>query len=431
MASARLTSAKSLLSRRSVLRNAICLTGILALTVLPGLSSKTQIRRASVVKPAEIQLSSHTPAGALIEPLADSANPGQRPLRQFNHTSSPAGTKQTASHSPAPNAKPESEITIIPKIDVFVSAPHLWADGQTPAVLYVSLKAVKGNETWNYTPREEMVFQLEPRNALFVPSRVKIGPGATTSEPAALTAKQPIRLQVTCSPERKYAGLAITSPQPENIEFITPIDSIGIEPLPISDTCQVNVATHFEVFLYNKNDPQKTRLHPRSPVLVQVVSESGNGTITTKQPVQLTETEFSTFVDYVGTKTGADTVKAIASYEGSQILGLTDRKIVFPLWIFLSGLAGSVLGSGVRYYKATPSGQKKIFLESLFYGVVVCIILIIYPPGTKLPQISIYLQPLLIFVLGALVGAYGPQSLNWVLSFIPVKGGQQGSAGGP
>src|SRR2546421_2076766 len=260
MASARLTTAKSLLSRRSVLRDAICLTGILAVTVLPGLSSK-KIRQASVVKPTEIQWSSRAPAAALIEPLTDSATPGQRPLRQFNHAFS-AGQVQTVSPSPAPKAKPESDITIIPKIDVFVSAPHLWADGQTPAVVYISLKAVKGNETWNYAPREELVFQLEPRNALFVPSRVKIAPGATTSEPASLTAKKPIILPVTCSPERKYAGLAITNPQPENIEFITPIDAIGIE--SVSATCQVNVAIPFEIFLYNKNDPKKTRLRPRS-----------------------------------------------------------------------------------------------------------------------------------------------------------------------
>jgi hypothetical protein len=404
------------------LRNAICLTGILAVTVLPGISSTTPIRRAIVVKPAEIQLSSRTPAAPLIEPSTDSATPEQRALRQFNHASAPAGRKQTASHSPPLSAKTEGDITIIPKIDVFVSAPHLWADGQTPAVLYISLKAVKGNESWNYTPREELVFQLEPRSALFVPSRVKIAPGATTSEPASLTAKQPIRLQVTCSPERKYAGLVITNPQPENIEFTTPIDSIGIE--SVSDTCQVNVAIPFEIFLYNKNDPKKTRLRPRSPISVQVVSESGNGNIT-KQPVQLTENEFSKFVQYVGTKTGADTIKAIASYEDSQILGLTDRKIVLPLWIFLSGLAGSLLGSAVRYYKANPSGQNKIFLESLFYGVVVCIILIIYPVGTRLPEISNYLQPLLIFVLGALVSAYGPQSLHWALSFIPKGGGQE------
>ena len=79
----------------------------------------------------------------------------------------------------------------------------------------------------------------------------------------------------------------------------------------------------------------------------------------------------------------------------------------------------------MRYYKTTPSGQRMIFLESLFYGGVVCIILIIYPVGTKLPEISNYIQPLLLFVLGALVSAFGPQSLHWALSFIPKGGAEQ------
>ena len=119
---------------------------------------------------------------------------------------------------------------------------------------------------------------------------MKIAPGASTSEPANLTAKKPIKLQVTCAPERKYAGLAITNPQTEIIEFITPIDAIGIE--SASDTCQVNIAVPFEIFLYNRKDPNKTRLSPRSPITVQVVSESGNGKIITEQPVQLTEANF-------------------------------------------------------------------------------------------------------------------------------------------
>jgi hypothetical protein len=417
MASARLISAKLLLSRRAVLRNAICLSGILAVIVLPSLRSKPQIHLASEVKPIEIQLSSSTPAGTLIGSLTDSVIPGQHPLHQFNHTSLPANQEQAPSRPQAIKAKRESDLTIIPKIDVYVSAPQLWADGQTPAVVSISLKAVKGSETWNYAPREELVFELESRNVIISPSRVKIAAGATTSEPAIITAKKADIVPLTCTPERQYAGLVITNPQPENIEFITPIDAIGIE--SSSDTCQVNIAVPFEIFLYNKKDPNKTRLRPRSPISVQIVSESGNGKITTGLPIQLTEAEFSKYIDYVGTKTGADTIKAIASYKDSQIFGINDHKIVFPLWIFLSGLAGSLLGSGVRFYRTIPSGQNLIFFESLFYGVVVCIILIIYPVGTKLPEISNYTQPLLLFVLGALVSAYGPQSLHWALSFVP------------
>jgi hypothetical protein len=409
MASARLTSAKSLLNRRSALRSVICLLGIFAVIVLSGLNSRTEIQR-----------SNSTTAVALIERLTDSATPGQRPQRQFNHAASPASQQQTASHSRVP--APQGDFTIVPKIYV-EPAQHLWADGQTPAVLYISLKAEKGNQSWDYTAREELVFQLEPRNALFSPKQVKIVPGANTSEPATLMAKQPGKLPVTCSPARKYDGLAITNPPPENIEFIPPIDAIGIESR--SDTCQVNIAVPFEVFLYNRNDLQKTRLRPPSPISVQLISESGNGKIITSQPVRLTEAEFSKYVDYVGTKTGADTITAMASYGNDQIKGFTDRQIVFPLWIFLSGLAGSVLGAGVRYLRAKRLERNKDFVESLFYGVVVCIILIIYPVGTKLPEINNFIQPLLLFVLGALVSAEGPPSLQWALSFIPKRGGQE------
>lgn len=420
MASARLTSAKYFLSRNAIWRNPICVIGALAVIALPSLSSKTQMRRANIVEPTLIHTSSGVQSASLIRPTNVPSE--QHPLRDSTRASNHVGQRQTSLHSAASNSKLKSDITVIPKIEVFVSAPHLWADGQTPAVIYISLKAVNGNETWNYAAREELVFQLEPRNALFDPALVKIAPGATTSEPTTLTAKRPIKLQVTCTPERKYEGLAITKSQPEDIEFITPIDAIGIE--PVSDTCPVNVAIPFEIFLYSRKDPQKTRLRPRNSISVQVVSESGNGNIT-KQPVPLTQQELSKFVEYVGTKPGGDTIKAIASYEGSRIEGRSDRKIVFPLWIFLSGLAGSTLGSGVRYFKAEPSERNMmIFFESLFYGVVVCIILIIYPIGTKLPQIVTFIQPLLTFVLGALVSAGGPQSLYWALSFIPKPTGQ-------
>lgn len=421
MASAPLTSAKSFLARRGVLRNAVCLTGILALTVLPNVSSKRYTPLASEVKPTRIEVPGDR-SPSLLETLNDSAVSRQRQPLGFNLAISPATQKKASARSRSSKANLEGDIKIVPKIDVHVSAPQLWADGQTPAVVYISLKAVKGDQTWNYEATEELVFQLEPRNALFSPSRVKILPGSDTSEPASLIAKQPIKLQVTCSPERKYAGLAIVTPQTETIEFITPIDAIGIE--SASATYQVNVAIPFEIFLYNQKDPGKKRLRPRSPISVEVISESGNGKLT-KQPVQLTANEFSKFIHYVGTKTGGETIVANASYEGEQIRGMTSREIVFPLWVFLSGFAGSLLGSAVRYYKTTPSERNNAFFESLFYGVVICILLILYPVGTKLPEISNYIQPLLLFALGALVSVYGPQSVHWALSFIPKGAGQE------
>ena len=419
MPSNRPTSAKSLLSRRAVSRKAFCLTGILAVTVLTGFGSQTQIQRAGVAKPAETQ---RTPAATLIG--TDGRITGQPPP-QFNVASSFVG-QNPAPSSPRPSkAKPGGERTIIPKIEVDRSAANFRADGATPVIIYISLKEVNGNEAWPYIPSEELLFQLElePRSALISPSQVKISPGAHTSEPASLTAKRPDKLQVTCTPVRKYAGLAITKPQPEIIVFITPIDAIGIESASSSD--QVNVAIPFEIFLYNKKDPAKKRLSPRSPITVEVISESGNGKITA-QPVQLTENEFSKFIHFVGTKTGAETIVANASYEGEQIRGMTNRKIVFPLWVFLSGFFGSLLGAGVRYYKTKPLERTKFdYLESLFYGVVVCILVILYPPGTKLPDITHYIQPLLLFVLGALVGVYGQPSVHWALSFIPKGASQQ------
>jgi hypothetical protein len=407
MASARLTSAKSLLSQRSVLRYAICLPGIFAVIVLSGLNSRT-----------EIQQSDEPPAVALIEGFADSATPGHSPQKQKNHASSPAGQKSSASHSKLP----AGDFTVVPKIYVD-PAPFLWADGETPAIVYISLKAEKGDQSWDYPAPEELVFQLEPRNALFSPKQVKIARGAITSEPATLTAKQPGNFRVTCSPTQRYAGPPIKNPQAENIEFISRINAIGIESR--SDTYQVNSVVPLEVFLYDKTDLQKTRLRPSGPISVQLISETGNGKIITTQPVQLTDAEFSKYIDYVGTKTGEDTITAMASYGNEQIKGSIRRTILFPLWIFLSGFAGSVLGSGVRYLRARRSERNKDLLESLFYGVVVCIILIIYPIGTKLPEISNFMQPLLLFVLAALVSVGGPQSLQWALSFIPNRGGQE------
>ncbi|HBB95577.1 MAG TPA: hypothetical protein DC054_09310 [Blastocatellia bacterium] len=109
------------------------MTGVFAVTALPCLNLKTHTRRERVAKPAEFELSNGTQTAAVIKPLTDGAPSVESSLKYFNHASSPAG--QIASHSQTPNVKPEDDITIIPKIDVFVSAPHLWADGQTPAVV--------------------------------------------------------------------------------------------------------------------------------------------------------------------------------------------------------------------------------------------------------------------------------------------------------
>ena len=416
MASARLDSATCFLRQKSVSRNLIRVIGVLLVIALVIFgSSKT---KTGVVNSTGIHVSSDVASPNLMGPTSVSAEP--HTLDYSNSALKPEDPQRASLQSPAGKPKPKGEITIIPKIEVFVAASALWADGQTPALIYISLKATNGKETWNHPAEEEMLFQLEPRTTQFDPAVVKIAPGKNTSEPATLTSKHPIKLQVTCTPERRYEGLAVATAQPQDIEFVTPIDAIGIE--PVSGTCPLNVSMPIEIFLYNKKDP-KTRLPPRSPISVQVVSESGNGNIT-NQPVQLTQQELSRFIGYVGTKAGRDMIKAIASYEGLPIEGRTDRRIVFPLFVFLSGVAGSMLGAGLRHFKAAPSKRRMIFLESLFYGVVICIILIMYPPGTKLPEISNFLQPLLIFVLGALVSAFGPPSVHWALSFIPKTGGQ-------
>ena len=167
MASVRLTGAISCLRRTAILQNAIRFTCVLAVTLLPTFSPNTEIRLASATKPDEIQLLSSAPAAALIEPLSGSAIAAKDPLRRLNHA--PQGDKKrTVSGSAAPKAKSKSDVTIVPKIEV--SAPYFWADGHTPAVVYVSLKAKNGDEMWNYEAQEELVFQLEPRNALsFLP----------------------------------------------------------------------------------------------------------------------------------------------------------------------------------------------------------------------------------------------------------------------
>jgi hypothetical protein len=305
--------------------------------------------------------------------------------------------------------------TIVPKISV-VSSPPFWS-GESVVTIIISLQEVKDNQRWIYRPQQAISFVLEPRNASFAPAIIRIPRGEDHSEPTTLTSTQTGIVQVTCIPDRAYEGLAIQNAEPAPIQFLEPIDRIGLE--PVEGKSQVNIATLFEVFLYNHKDP-KTKLRPASAISVQLASENGNGSVA-EEVVQLTNQDFSKLVHYVGTKTGRDRVVALAHYENRPLGGKSERQILFPLWIFLSGLVGSVVGSLVRSLISDSPKRGRVFLESFVFGLIFCFIVILFPLGTRLPHISNFLQPLLILALAALVSSLGPEFLKLLLSFVPAR----------
>lgn len=325
-------------------------------------------------------------------------------------TSQNGRADQRDARQPVANARSENEeIIVVPKMNV--SSQRLSADGD-PALITISLEGVRGSEKWVYKATEEIGFHLEPRNSSFTSSTVKILPGQSVSETTKLTAKRPETVEVSCTPERRHSDLTIKSCQPVKIEFVVPIDSVGIEPL--SDQSPINIPAVFQVYLCNQKDP-KTPLVPANEVSVDLSSQNGNGTVAEKT-VKLTTSDSSRLVHYVGTRTGQDAILAVGTYEKTPIKGRSDRLIFFPWWTFFAGLAGALVGSLVRIIIGDRARKFQNFIESFAFGFVFCLIVIFFPTGTSLPQISDYVQPGLVLAFAILVGILGPEFLKQLIS---------------
>jgi hypothetical protein len=300
-------------------------------------------------------------------------------------------------------------ITVIPKINF--KGDKLWADGATPVVIWISLEAVKGSERWIYQPTEEIVFHLEPSTSSFAPATVKVLPGQSKSTETILSAKTQGSVEVSCTQDRPHNGLTILPCPPVKMDFVFPIDSITIEPVS-GDSLPINIVRPFRVFLCNRKNPTK-ELQPPTDVLIELESENGNGNIS-ESTITLKNNATSHLVRYMGTRLGNDAIIANGTYLGGPIKGNSARTISFPRVTFLIGLFGAVLGSLLRSWLSDEPRKKKAFAEALGCGLVFCLIVILFPAGTKL-GIQEHVQPWLIFAFAFLVSLL-PEGIKKVVS---------------
>lgn len=317
-----------------------------------------------------------------------------------------------------PAKKPAEALTIFPKI-IVLSSPPFWATGTNTVVMKISLEAIRGNQRIIYKQHPKISLILRPANASFSNIRVDIPDGSDESDPFTLTSSKADVIEVTCAPDSNYSGPLIAQPEPAKIVFIEPIDKIGIE--PVFDESLINVGATFRVFLYNEADLKKKHLSPADAVTVHLSSQTENGTLD-KVQVDLTDKNFSQNVRYVGTKLGYDTITAFAHYQRNELTGASNRRIVFPWLTFLVGLLGTLIGTVLRAKLGEPDQRLKSFVESSLCGLIFSTVVILYPIGTNLPQISTYLQPALAFVLTLFMSFVGPTAVNWGLSWLPSKG---------
>jgi hypothetical protein len=321
----------------------------------------------------------------------------------------------SAQENTAPKQKqPAGTLTIIPKI-VVLSKPPFWATSTDTVVMKISLEALRGSQRVIYKRHPKISLILRPANAAFSSSRVDIPDGSDESDPFTLTSSVAQPIEVTCAPDNDYSGPLIAQAEPAKITFLAPINKIGIE--PVFHECDINVGATFKVFLYNQADKEKVALAPIAPVLIQLSSQSENGTLE-KTQVELTTQEFSQNIRYVGTKLGYDTITALGHYQTRELTGASDRRILFPWLTFIAGLVGTLIGAILRAKMGAQTERRKNFIESSIWGLAWCTILILYPIGTNLPQITTYLQPALGFVLALVLSFFGPKVFNYGLSFI-------------
>ena len=249
-----------------------------------------------------------------------------------------------------------------------------------------------------YTPKENIVFHLQPGNSSFAPATVKVLPGQSTSTVTRLTAKTQGPLEVTCTQDRPHKGVTILPCAAVKMDFVFPINLIAIE--PIKGDLPINIARPFRVFLCNQSNPQ-VELAPPSDVLIQLFSDNGNGNIS-ESTITLTSVKSSQLVRYMGTRLGSDAILANGTYVGGPIKGNSARTIFFPWWTFLIGLFGGFLGSLLRSWLTDDQRKVKAFAEAFGCGLVFCLIVILFPAGTKL-GIQEYVQPWLIFAFAFLI----------------------------
>jgi hypothetical protein len=300
------------------------------------------------------------------------------------------------------------EITVIPKINF--QGDKLWADGATPVVIWISLEVVKGRERWPYTPKEEFVFNLGPGNSAFAPPTVKVLPGQSKSTETRLTARQQGSVEVTCTPDRPHNGVTIVPCEAAKMDFVFPINLIAIE--PVEGESPINIARPFRVFLCNRNNP-KVELPPPTDVSIQLESDNGNGNIS-ESTITLTTAASSHLVRYMGTRLGKDAILANGTYIGGPIKGNSPRAISFPWFMFLVGVVGTFLGSLLRSWLSDETRKKKAFAEAFGCGLAFCLIVILFPAGTKL-GIQEHVQPWLICAFAFLVSLI-PEGIKKVVT---------------
>lgn len=322
-----------------------------------------------------------------------------------------------------------SEIKIIPHIEVHKTKPQFWSDGKDPVIITIWLEATKDGNRWLYEAEEDMVFVLQPISARFNPPQITISKGATRSEPATVTAQQPGTLEINCLPAHQYNGL--TAANAVKVDFVAPINAIGFESVP--PRVLVNISKPFEVYLYNRNDPNATKLAPSDAVNVAIRSDNGNGKVS-ESPIKLDNAAPFKDLSYVGTRMGSDTIVASGQYANVPLKIKTDVAIVFQWENFVFGVIGAFLGSLLRSSLSIRGRHlRRIrrphlwwglgtivcrflyrFIESFALGVAFCLLVIVYSLG---PRLGESIQPALVLVLAFLV-SFLPELPRLMISLV-------------
>jgi hypothetical protein len=343
---------------------------------------------------------------------SDSQEPENKPSQGEGHRHpSEAG-------SASADVAGELQTYVLPRLHVL--SPKYLRAGRDDAEILISLTIMKGGRPSDFKDHEDIVFNIEPvqANVSFFPSNViTIKKGANRSERIKLTAEQPCDIELACTPDQDYPGMRPL--EPKSVQFIPPID--GIEIAPQSGDVQVNISRPFVLYLRNETGGVGMPMAPSQPVDVQLESENGNGKVV-EPSVQLSAQKPSILVHYVGQRIGTDTIIARANYAEGPISGNATRRIAFPWVLFFFGEVGAVIGSCLRGLMGDPGSLRnrlKRAFEGLLMSTAFCVIVILFPMGTTLPQIGNFIQPGLMLVLTFLVSYLGTGFLKLLLSFLP------------
>jgi hypothetical protein len=332
-------------------------------------------------------------------------------------------TGQIGPAVPASTAEPPAVQTeVVPTLVIDPENKDMWANGGDEASIRILLRAVRGNQSWPFINHGNLVFNIEPITASFVPSKITVEKGKDRSQNfAKLTAQQPSEIEVACIPGERYEGLAIRRADSKKVRFIAPINRVGID--PVSRDVQVNSASPFEVYLYNDKDSSKSRLAPADPVYVELHSENGNGKVS-ETVIELNKQRFTRLVDYIGEKTGMDNIIASADYAGLHLKSEAARVITFPWRYFLVGILGAFCGALLRGLLSPKGKRFRRFLASLVFGLVFCVILISIRAGA-LPSMSNIIHPVVMFFLTLAASYLGSTPVLGLLRILQsLRGGE-------